>query len=226
MKKLITVILSGLLPLMMFAKWDGEPVTAIMADGSRIEGFTKTKLINYIKPGVSTIGISKDFKGKETKYTSKEVAALIFPPANGDSIYAVYEPVIAQKSMPNLWKKNPKTYKKPVFLRLTYAGDNVKGYVRPCRDGSYTPSMTTVNYTWLYYYKIDGQDVAKAYWVATNDIVPAMKKVIKFYMSEFPELQQMVDEGTLTPKDFRNNPTIVLPLIDAALEARKQTAKE
>ncbi len=221
MKKLISFIFCGLLPLMMFAKWDGEPVTAIMADGSRLEGFTTTHLINYIKPGVSTIGISKEFKGKETKYTSEEVAALIFPPAEGDSVYAVYEPVIAQKQMPNLWKKKPKTYKKPIFLRLIYDGKNVKGYVRPVRDGSYTPSMTTVNYTWLYYYLVDGQDVAKAYWVATNDIVPAMKKVLKFYMSEFPEVQQLVDEEVLTPKDFRNNPSIVYPLIDAALESRK-----
>ena len=30
-----------------------------------------------------------------------------------------------------------------------------------------------------------------------------------------------VDDGTLTPNDFRADPTMVLPLMDAALEQRK-----
>lgn len=221
MKKFVILLFLVVYPLLIFAKWDGEPVTAIMADGTRLEGFTKTSLINYNRPGVSKVGISKEFKGPETKYTSKEIAALIFPPAEGDSIYAVYEPVRAQKSLPNLWKKNPKTYKEPVFLRLIYNGEHVKGYVRPCRGGTYTPSMTIVDYTWIYYYLIDGQEVAKAYWVDTNDITPAMRKVMKFYLSEFPELQKMVDDKELTPKDFRNNPAMVLPLMDAAIGSRR-----
>lgn len=221
MKKFITLILCCLTPLISFGKWNGEPVTAIMADGSQLDGFTKTHLINYIKPGVSTIGISKEFKGKETKYTSREVAELIFPPAEGDSIYAIYHPVMAQKKLPNLLNKNPKTYKDPVFLRLIYNGENVKGYIRPCRDVTSTPSMTTVNNTWLYYYLVNGEEVARAYWVATRDIVPGMKKVMKFYFSEFPEMQQLINDEILTPKDFRSNPTIALPLIDAIIEARK-----
>lgn len=116
--------------------------------------------------------------------------------------------------MPNLLNKNPKTYKKPVFLRLIYDGAHVKGYARPVLDCTYTPSMNIFNHTWLYYYKLADQDITKAYWVDTNDIIPSIRKVMKFYFREFPGLQKMVDDKELSPKEFRSDPTIVLPLMD------------
>ena len=42
MKKL-ALILFCLLPLLAFAKWDGEPVTAIMADGTPYGGIYQDK---------------------------------------------------------------------------------------------------------------------------------------------------------------------------------------
>lgn len=219
MKKL-ALILFCLLPLLAFAKWDGEPVTAIMADGTRMEGFTKTSLINYIKGAQSEIGISETFKGKEKKYTSQEITELIFPPNEEVSTPAIYRSVWAQKQMPHAFNKNPKTYKKPVFLQCFYDGENVKGYKRACMDVTNTPSMSRVNYTWMYYYKVEGEDVAKSYWFATSDLIIGLRKVMKFYFREFPELQQMVDDGTLSPDDFRADPTIVLPLMDAVISSR------
>lgn len=219
--KQLALVLFCLLPVMAFAKWDGEPVTAIMADGTRMEGFTKTSLINYIKGEQSEIGISEEFKGKEKKYTSQEIAELIFPPNEKAPTPAIYRSVFAQKQMPTAFNKNPKTYKKPVFLQCFYDGKNVKGYKRACRDVTATPSMTRVSNSWMYYYKVEGEDVAKSYWFASSDLILGLRKAMKFYFREFPELQQMVEDETLTPKDFRNDPTIVLPLMDAALEQRK-----
>ena len=219
MKKL-ALILFCLLPLLAFAKWDGEPVTAIMADGTRMEGFTKTSLINYIKGAQSEIGISETFKGKEKKYTSQEITELIFPPNEEVSTPAIYRSVWAQKQMPHAFNKNPKTYKKPVFLQCFYDGENVKGYKRACMDVTNTPSMSRVNYKWMYYYKVEGEDVAKSYWFATSDLIIGLRKVMKFYFREFPELQQMVNDGTLSPDDFRADPTIVLPLMDTAISSR------
>ncbi|MDE6418635.1 MAG: hypothetical protein K2K49_05440 [Duncaniella sp.] len=206
---------------MAFAKWDGEPVTVIMADGTRMEGFTKTNLINHMRGPKSEIGISEEFKGKEKKYTSTEISELIFPPNENASTPAIYRPVLAQKYMPNAFSKNPKTFKKPVFLKCVYDGENVKGYARACTDSSYTPSMTRVNYTWAYYYKVEGEDVAKYYWLDTKDLIFGMRKVLKFYFREFPELVQMIEDGTLDPNDFRDDPTIVLPMMDAILGQRK-----
>lgn len=207
---------------MAFAKRDGEPVTAIMADGTRVEGFTKTNLINPLRDPQSQIGISEEFDGEEKKYTSTEISEVIFQPNEEVTTPTIYRSVLAQKTLPTLFKKNPKPFKEPVFLRCVYDGTNVKGYARACTDSSYTPSTTRVNYTWAYYYKVEGEDVAKAYWLDTKDIVPGMRKVMKFYFREFPEIQKMIDDGTLTPEEFRKDPTIVLPLIDAALGQRKQ----
>ncbi|MDE7462775.1 MAG: hypothetical protein K2M88_06405 [Muribaculaceae bacterium] len=185
-----------------------------------MEGFTKTSLINYIKGAQSEIGISETFKGKEKKYTSQEITELIFPPNEEVSTPAIYRSVWAQKQMPHAFNKDPKTYKKPVFLRCFYDGENIKGYKRACMDATNTPSMSRVNYTWMYYYKVEGEDVAKSYWFATSDLIIGLRKVMKFYFREFPELQQMVDDGTLSPDDFRADPTIVLPLMDAAISSR------
>lgn len=220
MKKL-ALILCALLPMLAFAKWDGEPVTAVMTDGTRLEGFTKTSLINYAKGAQSKIGISEEFKGKEKTYTSKEISELIFPPNEEVPTPAIYRSVLAQKQMPTKLNKNPKTYKDPVFLRCFYDGKNVKGYKRACRDVTATPSLTRVNYTYMYYYKVEGEDVAKSYWFDSSDLIIGMRKAMKFYFREFPELQQMVEDGTLDPKDFRDDPTSVLQLMDAAIEQRK-----
>lgn len=222
MKKSFALLLCSLFPFMLFAKREAEPVIAIMADGSRLDGYTKTSLINYIKPDVSTISISTEPDGEARKYTSEEVVELIFPPVEGDSTstVAVYHAVKAQKYMPNAWMKNPKTYKKPVFLRLIYNGDHVKGYVRPALDSTHTPSMSINNYTWIYYYKLADEDITKSYWFATNDLIPNMRKTMKFYFREFPGLQKMVDDKELSPKDFREHPSIVLPLMEAEAAQR------
>ncbi|WP_289705654.1 hypothetical protein [Bacteroides acidifaciens] len=84
----------------------------------------------------------------------------------------------------------------------------------PITDPTYVPSMTKVHYTWRYFYLTKDSDVAVAYWDDVDDIIPGMKKVMKFYLREFPELVEMVDKEGITARDFRDNPTIVLPLID------------
>lgn len=105
-------------------------------------------------------------------------------------------------------------------MRLIYNGDHVKGYVRPVRGASYSPSMTEVNFTWQYYYKVADEDITKAYWVDTNDLIPNIRKQMKFYFREFPGVQKFIDDKELDPKAFRENPTIVLPLMDADASLR------
>lgn len=37
---------------------------------------------------------------------------------------------------------------------------------------------------------------------------------MKFYFREFPDIVKMIDNDELTPEMFRENPAIVLPLMD------------
>lgn len=186
----------------------------ILADGTEIEGYCETAFTNFMFPWVTEVKLADTFGGEPRTYSSEELKAVWFTKVGEDSVPKIYHAVRAQKSMPNLFKKNPKPYKKPAFLRLVYNGENVKGYVRPVADYTHTPSMSISTYTYMIYYLTKDSDVAVAYWCETGDLVPAMKKVMKFYLREFPELVEMVNKGELTPNDFRDNPAIVLPLID------------
>ena len=154
------------------------------------------------------------YKGETKKYSSEELKAVWFTKVGCDSIPKIYESVRAQKRMSSIWNKKPKAYKKPVFLRLIYNGENVKGYIRPMTDFTHGQTMSVRTNTYMFYYLTKDSDVAVAYWYDSCDFIPAMRKVMKFYFREFPELVEMVENKELTPKEFRSNSTIVLPLMD------------
>lgn len=199
-------------------------VKVTKADGTVFEGFNDTRFEDCLKPKVTSVSISSEFKGPATKYSSDEVKRVEFLGATLDSIPLIFEAVKAQTKLPNLFSKNPKPYKEPVFLRLIYDGENVKGYAMPYTDHTFThkPNIMTVHYTWRYFYFTKGSDVAKAYWDDTDGVVPNMKKVMKFYFREFPEIVKMVDNEELTAEIFRDNPAIVLPLMDRTYQPKEK----
>lgn len=232
MKTIVSTVLGGLLSVAMMAMFALDAnaakdpvdyhVIVTLKDGSTIDGYITTALKNYLRPRISEIGVSPEFGGKAVKYTSDEVVSIVFPPSEKDTTTVVYHSVIAQSKMPNYLSKNPKPYKKPIFLRLVYNGENVKGYAMPLLDRTFAQTMTVINYTWRYFYKTPDNQIAKAYWDDTDDVIPGMKKVMKFYLREFPELQRMVDEEQLTPRAFHDRPTMVLPMMDSLCAGIRQ----
>lgn len=197
-------------------------VRVTKADGTVFEGYNETNFKNYFRPKVTTISVSDEYKGTPVKYKSSEIKRLEFVSLMNDSLPLIFDAVKASLAMPNQFNKNPKPNKEPVMLRLIYEGENVTGYAMPCKDITNVPSMTRVVYTWKYFYKTKDSDVAKAYWIDVDDIIPGMKKVMKFYFREFPELVKMVDEKKLTPKEFREHPAMVLPLMDRTYQSNKK----
>ena len=200
-----------------FAKDDNPEdyhMRGILFDGTEVEGYNETAFTNFMHPWVTEVTLADTYKGETKKYSSEELKAVWFTTVGSDSVPKIYESVRAQKSMPNLWNKKPKAYKKPVFLRLIYNGENVKGYIRPEADFTHARTMSVQTNTYMIYYLTKDSDVAVAYWCDSGDIIPSMRKVMKFYFREFPELVEMVENKELTPDEFRNDPTIVLPLMD------------
>lgn len=219
MKKAFLCIITGLIALAAQAQNpDREDchIKGILADGTQVEGYNETALLNFMRPWVTEVCMTDSLGTTKTCYSSDELKTVWFVKGAQDSIPVVYQSVKAQKRLPHLLNKNPKPYKKPVFLRLIYNGENVKGYIRPWLDYTAAKTINVSNYTYMFYYLTKDSDVAVAYWDGTNDITPAMRKVMKFLLREFPDLVEMVDDGTLTPEMFRQNPAIVLPLIDKA----------
>ncbi len=224
MRKLLAIIFMLIIGYTAFADDNPEAykVKVTKADGTVFEGYNDTKFEQYLKPKVTSVSISSEFKGPAVKYSSDEVKRVEFIALTMDSIPMIFEAVKAQTKLPNLFSKNPKPYKEPVFLRLIYDGENVKGYAMPYTDHTFThkPNIMTVHYTWRYFYLTKDSDVAKTYWDDTDGIVPNMKKVMKFYFREFPDIVKMIDNDELTPQMFRENPAIVLLLMDKTYQPK------
>lgn len=56
--------------------------------------------------------------------------------------------------------------------------------------------------------------VAKPYRIDVDGLMPNAKGIIKKFPKEFPEIGNMIDNGKLIVKEFGDNPSIVLPLMD------------
>lgn len=131
---------------------DDYKVTCTLTDGTVIEGYISIPLTKIITSQLYELDISDTYKGKARTYTSEEVKRIVYTSTLNDSLPLIYESVKAQKSVPNLFKKNPKPFKKPVFLRLIYEGKNVNGYITPTTDYTVNKKETIINYVWRYYY--------------------------------------------------------------------------
>ncbi len=224
MNRFVAIIAGIAICLGAMAKDNPEDyhVKAYKTDGSVIEGYNDTRFSNHLLPKQTHVAISSEYGGKPVKYSGEEVRRIIFTASINDSVPVIFEAVKAQTKLPNLFSKNPKPYKERVFLRVVYYGDNVKGYAMPYTDHTFVPGRTTILYTWRYFYLTKDGEIAKAYWDDTDGVVPGMKKVMKFYLREFPQIVKMVDDGTLTPEMFQKNPAIVLPLMDRFYTEKKK----
>lgn len=221
MKKIVLCILLFIGGISVFAQDKPEDfhVRVIKNDGMVFEGYNETRFTNYLRPYITAVSISNEFAGKPIKYNGNEVKRVEFTGETQDSLPMIFEAVIPQTKLPNLFNKNPKPYKEPVFLRLIYEGENVKGYAMPYTDHTMVPGRRTILYTWRYFYLTKDSDIAVAYWDDTDGTIPKMEKVMKFYFREFPELQKLVDRKELTPEMFRENPAIVLPIMDRTFQS-------
>lgn len=198
-------------------------VIAYRADGTHFEGYITTALRRYFRPKQSEVGISETFGGEAKKYSSAEVVSIVYPPNAKDSASVVYDAVTAIMRSSMFSKAKPT--KDPIFMRLIYNGKHVKGYVLPYVDQTLTTTpdayLNIMNYTYQYFFMPVEEGVAKPYWMDVQGIMPNAKGIIKKFLKDFPEIGKMIDKGELTPKEFRDNPAIVLPMMDYFLEQRK-----
>lgn len=217
MNKLILILslLFMALPITARNNPDDYKVTCTLTDGTVIEGYCSIASTARLISPVYDLKISDTYKGKARTYTSEEVKRIVYTSTLNDSLPLIYESVKAQKNMPNQFNKDPKPFNKPVFLQLIYEGKNVKGYKTLTTDYTVNNNSTKVNYVWRYYYLKKGDEIAKAYWLGIGGINVGMKAAMKLYFREFPKLVEMVEKKEITGQQFCNDPTMVLPLMDA-----------
>ena len=112
--------MSIFLPLRSENDTEQYRVRGILADGTEIEGYNKTSMQNFMRPWVTEVKLADANGDSERKYSSDELKVILFAKPDSDSLPVIYHAVRAQKRLPHLFNKNPKAYKKPVFLRLIY----------------------------------------------------------------------------------------------------------
>lgn len=199
-------------------KSEAYRVRVTKVDGTTMEGYSQTNFNNTMLPEVKKFTFSSEFKGQTTTYTSEEVKRVEFVNLELDSVPLVYESVQALSTVRSPLSKNPRPFKKPIFMRLFYNGKNVKGYAMPFADNTYTPSATVSRDTWKYYFLIQDATYAICYWLDVKGIQVGMKKTLKMAFKEFPEVVKKIDNDEVSLKAFKKDPTMILPLLDELYE--------
>lgn len=187
-------------------------VSAIRNDGTSIEGYTKY----FPYENCSAIEI-KDEAGENIKCNSEEFVELVYAPFGEQTHPIVYKSVIAQKTMPNLFSKDPKPYKKPIFLRQIYSGNNVDGYVMMItgRTNTASSSVTTTNIPMFFYY-VHNDVKARMYLLAEPQV--GLGALLKLCFKKYPQMVEKFETKEIKADDVYNDPLMIFPIFDSLLD--------
>ena len=195
---------------------DAYKVVLNLKDGRVIEGYIRTSLMD----GKDRVGISAIPNGSYDTWTTSEIISLVYPPTETDTTTVIYVPSRATKRAPTVFGTGPE-YRNPVLMRLIYEGKNVDGYVIPCLEQNITPSVNYISNTYRYYYKVKGEDVAKAYWFDASGVTTGVKAALKLCFKEFPGMVELIEDNQIPRDEFLKNPEIMVFILDDVLETEK-----
>ena len=115
MKRIFFMFLALLLCVMVQAQ---DNVEITLNNGNVVKGVTKTLFM--LDDG--DVVVAKDSKYREKKeYKSTEIKSIKYYDSKSKE-WIKFVPLMAQKSLPSVWNKNPKPYKTPIFLKPVYEG--------------------------------------------------------------------------------------------------------
>lgn len=151
-------------------------------------------------------------KGEKETYESSEVKSVRLYNAK-DNVWGVYVPMKAQRMLPNIWTKNPKPYKNPVFLHLLYEGKHVSAYEHCISTQNTTKNHQITGTNWVYYFKVHDEDVAKTYWMGYS---MGLKAELKLVFKKYPQMKDIIKD--LDSKAFYKDPIEIIRKFDEALK--------
>ena len=178
-------------------------------DGNVVKGVAYEGFImdNYHKIWMKDVP-----KGEKETYESSEVKSVRLYDAK-DNVWVVYVPMKAQRMLPNIWAKNPKPYKNPVFLHLLYEGKHVSAYEHCISTQNTTKNHQITGTNWVYYFKVHDEDVAKTYWMGYS---MGLKAELKLVFKKYPQMKDIIKD--LDSKAFYKDPIEIIRKFDEALK--------
>ena len=145
MKRIFFMFLALLLCVMVQAQ---DNVEITLNNGNVVKGVTKTLFM--LDDG--DVVVAKDSKYREKKeYKSTEIKSIKYYDSKSKE-WIKFVPLMAQKSLPSVWNKNPKPYKTPIFLKPVYEGKNVSAYIHYISTITNTKTLHLEGTNYVFYF--------------------------------------------------------------------------
>jgi hypothetical protein len=157
--------------------------------------------------------VTKDSNSKEKKeYKSTEIKSIKYYDSKSKK-WIKFVPLMAQKSLPSVWNKNPKPYKTPIFLKPVYEGENVSAYIHYISTITNTKTLHLEGTNYVFYFKVKNEDVAKGYWMGSSI---GAKMLLKIVFKPYPVMKETV--SNLDTKEFYKDPISLIRTFDSLLK--------
>ena len=207
MKKLLFAFLALFVGVIAQAQ---EKVEITLNDGNVVKGVTKT-LFMYDDADAITVTPSGSEDKKE--YKSTEIKKVRYYDSDAKE-WVEFVPLMAQRMLPSVFNKNPKTYKTPVFLTPLYEGKNVSAYIHYISTVTNTKKIVGLKGSnYIFYFKVHKEDVAKTYWMGAS---VGAKMLLKIVFKSYPEMKETL--SNLDTKGFDKDPVSLIKTFDGLLK--------
>ena len=203
MKKILTILFALLFAFTMQA----QNIKLTLNNGQTVSGNTKSL---FMYDNGSEIRVKDKKNGEHKDYKSSEIKEVKYFDEKGKE-WITFVPLMAQKTMPSVWVKSPKPYKEPVFTIPLYEGKRATAYMHPITTQTNTKNLQITGGGCIYYFKVKGEDVARAFWMSSAIGVKAMLKIV---FKDFPEMKPIIKE--LDTDKFYEDPTMLIKKFDEA----------
>ena len=150
--------------------------------------------------------------GEKSGYKSTEIKSLKYYDDDSKE-WITFVPLMAQKTLPTVWNKNPKPYKAPIFFTPMYEGKHVSAYIRYITTATNTKQVHLQGTNVMFYFKVHSEDIAKGYWMGSSI---GAKLLLKIVFKPYPVMKDTVSD--LDTKEFNKDPISLIRTFDGLLK--------
>lgn len=206
MKKLIFMFFA-LLACVAAQAQDNVEIT--LNNGNVVKGVSKNL---FMFDDCDVVVVKNSGSGEKSEYKSTEIKSLKY--YNDDSKeWITFVPLMAQKTLPSVWNKNPKPYKTPIFFTPMYEGKKVSAYIRYITTATNTKQVHLQGTNVMFYFKVHSEDIAKGYWMGSSI---GAKLLLKIVFKPYPVMKDTVSD--LDTKEFNKDPISLIRTFDGLLK--------
>ena len=202
------------LAILAYGTTQAQTSEVILNSGKVVKG--EIKRFSFNVDNDNGVRIKDEMSGEKLDYTSADVKEIqLYDEKTKER--TSWLPLYAQMGLGLSYKKEPKLYKKPVFLHPVYEGKNISAYVHYITTVTNTKSTSISGFGLMFYYKAKNEDFARSYYVMDNSVAGiGQKTMLKMRFKGYPQIKQILKD--ISMKEIRKDPTIVVKKLDEVLE--------